>query len=199
MLPMPKLIDQFGGALGGLTEQQRNAALATIFGSDAVRAANVLLLGGTEAWNDMSTAVSAGGEAAEMAAAQNKGLSGALDGLKKHGRDDAADGCQAAAGDAGRDGALGRGFGREVCRGESAADDGRDRVRRGAGGGGAAGAGDRADRHGAGGAAGAGGAGGAGGGGLAAAWTTDFGGIRTFMQSTASDSDREIRLDSRCC
>lgn len=82
MLPMPALIDQFGGALNGMTQEQRSAALATIFGTDAVRAANVLLLGGQDAWNDMSAAVGAGGEAAKMAAAQNKGLAGALDGLK---------------------------------------------------------------------------------------------------------------------
>jgi TP901 family phage tail tape measure protein len=82
MLPMPELIDQFSGALGGLTEKQRNAALATIFGSDAVRSANVLLMGGTAAWQDMSAAVSQGGEAAAMAAAQNKGLGGAIDGLR---------------------------------------------------------------------------------------------------------------------
>ena len=73
---------EFSGALGGLSQQQQNAALKTIFGSDAIRAANILLLGGTQAWNDMSTAVNAGGAAAEMAAAQNKGLSGALDGLR---------------------------------------------------------------------------------------------------------------------
>lgn len=82
MLPMPALISQFGGALNGLSQEQRNAALATIFGSDAVRAANILLLGGTEAWNAMSGAVTQGGTAAMMAAAQNMGLKGALDGLK---------------------------------------------------------------------------------------------------------------------
>lgn len=82
MLPMPELIGQFSGALGGLTQEQRNAALATIFGSDAVRAANIILMGGTEAWNEMAGAVTAGGEAAALAAAQNAGLNGALDGLR---------------------------------------------------------------------------------------------------------------------
>jgi len=82
MLPMPGLIQEFEGALVGLTQKQRNAALATIFGSDAVRAANILLMGGTEAWQEMAGAVTAGGAAAELAAAQNKGLNGALDGFR---------------------------------------------------------------------------------------------------------------------
>ena len=82
MLPMPSIIGQFQGALGGMTQEQRNAALATIFGSDAVRAANILLMDGTGAWTEMSAAVTAGGEAANLAAAQNAGLKGAVDGLK---------------------------------------------------------------------------------------------------------------------
>jgi len=82
MLPMEAIIGQFSGALTGLTQEQRNAALSTIFGSDAVRAANVLLTEGTGAWTEMSAAVTAGGEAATLAAAQNAGLKGSLDGLK---------------------------------------------------------------------------------------------------------------------
>lgn len=82
MLPMPELIDQFGGALDGMSQQQRNAALATIFGSDAVRAANTVLLRGREAWDQMSTAVNRSGAAQDMAAAQTAGFKGALDGLR---------------------------------------------------------------------------------------------------------------------
>ena len=65
-----------------MTDETRNAALATIFGTDAIRAANILLLGGEQSWTDMATAVGAGGAAADMAAAQNKGLGGAIDGLR---------------------------------------------------------------------------------------------------------------------
>lgn len=82
MLPMPAIIQQFQGAMGGMTQEQRNAAMATIFGSDAVRAANIILGEGTGAWNTMSAAVTEGGAAASLAAAQNAGLKGAIDGLK---------------------------------------------------------------------------------------------------------------------
>jgi TP901 family phage tail tape measure protein len=65
-----------------LTQEQRNEALATIFGSDAVRAANVVLGGGVEAFDKMKTAVTREGAASELAGARMKGLRGALEGMK---------------------------------------------------------------------------------------------------------------------
>jgi TP901 family phage tail tape measure protein len=82
MLPMVDIIGQFSGVLGGLTEKQRNAALATIFGSDAVRAANIVLMGGVDAYNNMSQAVNEQGAAAKMAGAQMQGLRGAFENIK---------------------------------------------------------------------------------------------------------------------
>jgi TP901 family phage tail tape measure protein len=82
MLGIRDIIDQFSSKLSGLTEAQRNAALATIFGSDAVRAANIVLMGGVEAFDSMKTAVTEQGAAAEMAAAQMTGMAGALEGLR---------------------------------------------------------------------------------------------------------------------
>lgn len=82
LLPMPAIISQFSAALGGLTQEQRNAALATIFGSDAVRAANVVLMGGVEAFDAMTEAVTREGAAHELAAARMAGLRGALLGLQ---------------------------------------------------------------------------------------------------------------------
>lgn len=82
MLPMEQIIGQFSSALGGMTMEQRNAALATIFGADAIRAANVVLLGGTEAFNAMEQAVTAEGQAQMLAAAQTSGFQGSLDGLR---------------------------------------------------------------------------------------------------------------------
>lgn len=82
MLPMEQIIGQFSSALGGMTMEQRNAALATIFGADAIRAANVVLLGGTEAFNAMEQAVTAEGQAQMLAAAQTAGFQGSLDGLR---------------------------------------------------------------------------------------------------------------------
>jgi TP901 family phage tail tape measure protein len=82
MRSMPDIIGQFNGAMGGMTQANRDAALATIFGSDAIRAANVIMGGGTEAFNKMQEAVNKQGAASELAGAQMKGLGGAFGGLK---------------------------------------------------------------------------------------------------------------------
>lgn len=82
MLPWGDIINQFSTVLATLTQEERNAALATIFGSDAVRAANIVLMGGVEAHNEMLDAVTREGAAAELAGARMKGLGGALQGLQ---------------------------------------------------------------------------------------------------------------------
>ncbi len=82
MLPFGSIIEQFSSKLGDLTQEQRNAALATIFGSDAVRAANIVLMGGVEAHNQMLAAVTREGAAADLAGARMQGLTGALQGLQ---------------------------------------------------------------------------------------------------------------------
>lgn len=82
MLPLREIVGQFQAGLAGLSQQQRTAALQTIFGSDAIRAANVVLGEGVTAWDKQRKASTEGGAAAAMAGAQNKGLKGALDGLK---------------------------------------------------------------------------------------------------------------------
>lgn len=82
MKSMRDIIDIFSKQLSGLTMQQRNAALATIFGSDAVRAANVILMGGTKAFDDMSLAVNKSGAAAGLAASMMQGLTGSVENIK---------------------------------------------------------------------------------------------------------------------
>lgn len=82
MLPLPQLVQQFSDKLGGMSEQQRNAALATIFGSDAVRAANTVLMAGADSWNQMSDAVNKAGGAQEVASAKMQGFNGALEAFK---------------------------------------------------------------------------------------------------------------------
>ncbi len=82
MLPMRDIIKNFQKQLSGLTQEQRNAALATIFGSDAVRAANIVLLGGVDAYDKMYLAVNKTGAAANLAAAMMQGLTGAMENLK---------------------------------------------------------------------------------------------------------------------
>ena len=64
--------------LSGLSQEQRNQALATIFGTDAIRAANVLYEQGAEGIDDWTKAVSESGFAAQQAAARNNNLKGDL-------------------------------------------------------------------------------------------------------------------------
>jgi TP901 family phage tail tape measure protein len=65
-------------ATKGLSDEQRNQALTTIFGADAIRAANILIGEGAESWQAMETAVTEAGAAQLVADAKMKGLSGSL-------------------------------------------------------------------------------------------------------------------------
>jgi len=76
------LAGQLQQTLGGLTTQQRNAALATIFGSDAVRAANVLYKAGAEGVHEYVQAVKESGSAARVAAINQDNLKGDIEKLK---------------------------------------------------------------------------------------------------------------------
>lgn len=68
-------------SMKGLTQEQQNAALATIFGTDAFRAASFLADSAGKSYDDMSKAVGKAGAATDLAAAQNSGFNGALDNL----------------------------------------------------------------------------------------------------------------------
>lgn len=65
-----------------MTEEERNQALAMIFGSDAVRAANILIREGTDEYGKMKDAVTEQGAAAKMADANMKGFNGAIEYVK---------------------------------------------------------------------------------------------------------------------
>lgn len=82
MLEQREIIGNFTEKLGVMSDEQRNAALATIFGSDAVRSANVILMGGVDAWDAMSGQVGEFGAAAKLANARLEGLPGSLDRMK---------------------------------------------------------------------------------------------------------------------
>jgi TP901 family phage tail tape measure protein len=82
MKDMREVIAQFTPMMEHLTEKQRNAALGIIFGSDAIRAAQILMSGGAKAFDEMRVKLEQQGAAADLAAARNKGLAGALDGMK---------------------------------------------------------------------------------------------------------------------
>ena len=62
-----------------LSEAERNAALAMIFGTDAVRAINILLQAGSEGWEEMAEATGDATAAQRLAQAQMEGWRGALE------------------------------------------------------------------------------------------------------------------------
>lgn len=81
---LPKLINQYQKALTGLSPVLRQQALTQIFGQDAIRAATILINGGTEALNKNTAAANQNGAAAKLAEANAQGLSGAFNGLKSN-------------------------------------------------------------------------------------------------------------------
>lgn len=78
---LPSLIGQLNAASNRMTEEQYQAAAATLFGSDAMRFASIAAGKTTEDFNALKEAVTRQGQAAEVAAAQTKGLPGALERL----------------------------------------------------------------------------------------------------------------------
>lgn len=82
MLPLVEIIGMLNGAMAGMTQEQRLAALETIFLSDGMKAMLPLLGAGSEGYLSMMEAVTKEGAAADMAAAKNSGLRGAIEGLK---------------------------------------------------------------------------------------------------------------------
>jgi TP901 family phage tail tape measure protein len=75
------LAEQLKTRLGGLSQAQRDSALATIFGSDAIRAANVLYQQGGQGIGDWTTKVNDAGFAAETAAIKQDNLRGDIEKL----------------------------------------------------------------------------------------------------------------------
>jgi len=76
MLSMEDILRNVGGAVQDLTDQERDYALGVIFGSDAVRAANILLRDGADAYADMTREVSKSGAAQDIAATKMDNLKG---------------------------------------------------------------------------------------------------------------------------
>ena len=76
-----KLATELREALGHMTQEQRNAALAQIFGADAVRAANVLYEIGERGVRDYTDAVNDQGAAADTARQKTDNLIGDIERL----------------------------------------------------------------------------------------------------------------------
>lgn len=81
-LSIAEIIDKYQQALSNLTPVQRQQALLTIFGQDAQRAANIVLLQGAANFEELQKQVTKAGAASDFAAARNKGYIGSLDAFK---------------------------------------------------------------------------------------------------------------------
>ncbi len=82
MRPITDIAQQLQSKMSGLTVEQRKAAMQTIFGSDATRAANILYDAGAKGLGKYIDATSESGNAQKMASARMEGLAGALESLK---------------------------------------------------------------------------------------------------------------------
>jgi hypothetical protein len=69
-------------SLAGLTKQQQIAALETLFGTDAIRAAAIMAKEGSEGFNAMGTAMKEQGDTAKMSETRLANLAGSLEKLK---------------------------------------------------------------------------------------------------------------------
>lgn len=78
---MERFAGQLQDRLGGLSQEQQNAALKTIFGADAIRAATILMQQGASGVREWTAAVSEQGYAAEMARTKLDNLAGDLEAL----------------------------------------------------------------------------------------------------------------------
>lgn len=79
---MSSLLGQLGEAAKRMTPEMYQAATGTLFGSDAARLAGIAAKGGSEGYDQLRKAVEKQGAAADLAAAQNKGLPGVIERIK---------------------------------------------------------------------------------------------------------------------
>lgn len=82
IVPITEVARQLQTQLGGLSDAQRTTALNTIFGSDATRAATVLMKEGADGLAAYIDATTKQGSAQEMANARMKGTAGVIEQLK---------------------------------------------------------------------------------------------------------------------
>lgn len=79
---MKDIIGNLQGSMEGLTEQQKAATLELWFGSDGVRAANILLKEGVQGWNEFGEAMDVAPDIAEQSRIRMQGLNGQIEMLK---------------------------------------------------------------------------------------------------------------------
>ncbi len=88
------VIDDYKAGLSKLTDEQKAQTIETIFGSDASRAAGIILDGGVKSYDKLRDAVMRTGAAQDLAKAQTEGYNGATEAMKS-----AVDTAQIAIGD----------------------------------------------------------------------------------------------------
>lgn len=82
MKPWPELLEHIRKATAGMTQEERNAALGTIFLSDGMKAMIPLLDMTAEEYAALEASVTKAGSAQEVAGAQTQGFNGAIAGLQ---------------------------------------------------------------------------------------------------------------------
>lgn len=82
MKPLEDIIGELNIAMTGMTSEERDAALGTIFLSDGMKAMTPLLKMGRDGFIELRNEVSAAGSAQEVAGAQTQGFNGAIAGLQ---------------------------------------------------------------------------------------------------------------------
>ena len=82
MRTLPEILRLTAAATKNMTQEQRDGAITSIFGADAMRAILILMQQGPDAWDKMTGAVTRQGSAQDLAAAQTQGFNGALEGAK---------------------------------------------------------------------------------------------------------------------
>lgn len=75
------IIDITKQATAGMTQEQRNFTITTIFGSDAMRSMITLMGAGAEGWDEMRSKITAQNSAASLAGVRMTGLNGIIAGL----------------------------------------------------------------------------------------------------------------------
>jgi TP901 family phage tail tape measure protein len=78
---LSETVDILRRSTANMTEEQRDAALGILFGTDAIATANALIQTSAEEYDNLVKSLERQGTAAELAAARNQGLRGAMDAL----------------------------------------------------------------------------------------------------------------------
>lgn len=76
------ILNDLSNSTKTMSDSQRNAALSTIFGSDAIRVATILARDYGESWDDITDALGDGSAASNVANSRMKGVAGAIEYLK---------------------------------------------------------------------------------------------------------------------